>query len=125
MRPPPKPNAGGKKTGSSSGFPRPTAPSTASAGQFEARPPPDNRDTGEELVQALLAAADDLSRSVDAARHEASEGIVRRAAVELPGAVDRLVLQRYYRLVILFVTASVFWGGICAAVGYCFGRRWL
>lgn len=85
-------------------------------------PPPDSRDPGEQLAQALLAATDDLSRAVAAARHEASEGIVRRAAMELPGAIDRLVLVRYYRLALLLVTILVCWGAVCAAVGYWFGR---
>lgn len=55
--------------------------------------------------------------------HEASEGIIRRAAVELPGAIDRLVLQRYHRLAVLLVTIIVFAFGIGAALGISLGRQ--
>lgn len=85
--------------------------------------PPSSSDPGEELRQALLDATDKLSRGIDAAVHEASEGIIRRAAVELPGAVDRLVLQRYHRLALLLVTIIVCAFGLGVGIGLWLGRQ--
>lgn len=75
------------------------------------------------MLQALLSVADDVSRLLENARHEAATEIVRRAASHLPGAVDRLVLQRYYRLALLLVTILVATGAVCAAVGFWFGSH--
>lgn len=85
-------------------------------------PPPDSRDPGEELKQALLSVVDDVSRLLNDARHEASSEIVRRAAVELPGAIDRLVLVRHRRLVLLEAAMLVSSGIACGVVGYWFGH---
>lgn len=112
MRPPLRSNAKGKKAES------PTISSSSSPPLSGLGPPPDSRDPGEQLLQALLAVADDVSRVLADARREASSEIVRRVAVELPGAVDRLVLERYYRLVLLAAGALVFALAAGAVLGY-------
>lgn len=102
---------------------KPPAPTPNPSGGAGGPPPPSSSDPGEELRQALLAATDKLSRGVDAAVHEASEGIIRRAAVELPGAIDRLVIQRYRRLAVLVVTIIVCAFVLGAMMGLGLGRK--
>lgn len=116
MRPPLKSSAKGKGTNG----PKISSSSQSTIGGLG--PPPDSRDEGEELVRALLAATDSLACAVDTAVHEASEGIIRRAAAELPGAVDRLVLQRYRRLVLLMVTIHACLLAAASAFSYWLGH---
>lgn len=116
----PKPDAERRRIKSSSSLQTGRPPAVeGSTGPDRAGPPPDNTDPGEELRRGLLDAVDKLSRVVDAAVHEASGEIVRRAAGELPGAVDRLVLQRHWWIMVRAGAAVV----LSALVGA--GMMWL
>lgn len=78
------------------------------------RPPPlpplDTKDPGERLRRVLSDSVDNLARTIEQMKHEASQEIIRRAAMELPRAIDRLVLQRYKRLTMLHTAIWVFAG---------------
>jgi hypothetical protein len=59
-----------------------------------------------------------VERLLDAAERVAGGQIAKIAAAELPGAVERLVLQRY-RVMVLTVAA-----GMIVATGLAFGAGW-
>lgn len=54
-------------------------------------------------MQALLSVADDVSRLLTDAREKAGRDTARAVAAELPGAIDRLVLIRWRRLIIMML----------------------
>ena len=75
-------------------------------------------DPAEPVIAALTALADDVSRLVGEAREEAAKTVARAVAAELPGAVDRLVLYRYRRLLLVVVLGGVMLLGVGMACGY-------
>lgn len=79
-------------------------------------------DPGEELAGQLQAMIDNMQRTLNEAKKEASDGIVRQAAMLLPGAIDRLVLQRYRRMVAVAFAAQVGLMAAAGAVGYWIGH---
>jgi hypothetical protein len=82
-------------------------------------PPFDPGDPIAPLIKAMLSAVDDNARLVGEVKAAGAEIAGHLAVEELPGAVDRLVMYRYRRLL---VWISVVW--LCAlCVG--FGAGWL
>lgn len=86
------------------------------------RPPPPPRptieDPAEPVIKALLSVVDDVGRLLEDAKVQAAGDIARRIAGELPRAIDRLVVQRYRRLVAVAVFAGLVACGAAGAAGY-------
>lgn len=81
-------------------------------------PPPPDIDPGVVLANTLTALADDLQRTLTEVKQQAVVDLARDIAAELPGAIDRLVLQRYRRLVLLAVLVLALGTACGVAAGY-------
>jgi hypothetical protein len=75
-------------------------------------------DPAEPVMASLLEVADKIERLLSDARGQAAVQVARNVATELPGAVDRLVLQRYRRMVVAVVVFGLVACCGSAGVGY-------
>jgi len=81
-------------------------------------PRPAVADPAEPVIQAMLSVVDNVGRLLEDAKAQAGGEIARRIAGELPRAIDRLVIQRYRRLVAVAVIGAVIACGAAGVAGY-------
>lgn len=96
-----------------------SAPSPVSRTPLAA-PPTVNGDPALEVMRSMKMAAEDISRVMAEAKAHAGEHLAARISEELPFAIDRLLLQRYRRLMVLAVL-----GGLLACAGAGLAGWWL
>lgn len=80
--------------------------------------PPPISDPAEEVIQALLAVADDVARLLAEAKLQAKSEITRALHAELLRSIDRMVVSRFRWLIALMLLGMVALMLIAAVGGY-------